>query len=386
MKELPPPLVPPDADLRDFAYMPLDVVRLRDSDLAASVSGEEFRAAVLLWCASWHQIPAGSLPDDDIQLSHLAGFGRVVKEWKKVKSGALHKWTKCSDGRLYHKTVAEKVLDATKSRDVRLWKAECARIRKHNERHKTNLPQPEFDEWLSLQCRGGQGHNVTSDKGGVSQATDSDRHEDTDCGNGVSHAEVTRDIDTQKGREGKGRENLTKKLSVSDPPPPARRPSRTRAEYDALEAALREASGVVDSPNAPGKFSDLSEIIGLIDAGVSLEETILPVLRSKKPKAHMAFSWGFFVDAIRGAHHRRTSAGAGLTPPKAQNPPGKTYAIGYHDIEWTEDFLRERVAGWRERGTWFAENWGPPPDQNGRIKALCAELSIPLDRHSEPAQ
>ena len=48
---LPDPLVPAEVDLRDFAFMPLHVVRLRDSGLTAKASGDEFRAAVLLWCA-----------------------------------------------------------------------------------------------------------------------------------------------------------------------------------------------------------------------------------------------------------------------------------------------------------------------------------------------
>ena len=83
------PLTKPDCDLRDFAFIPLDVVRLRDSDLVALSTGEEFASAVLLWCASWHQVPAASLPDDDIVLSKFAGYGKVVKEWKKVREGAL---------------------------------------------------------------------------------------------------------------------------------------------------------------------------------------------------------------------------------------------------------------------------------------------------------
>lgn len=74
--QLPEPLTPPDCDLRDFAFMPLDVARLRDSDLAIQIEAEEFRAAVLLWCASWHQVPAASLPDDDKALAALAGYGR----------------------------------------------------------------------------------------------------------------------------------------------------------------------------------------------------------------------------------------------------------------------------------------------------------------------
>ena len=113
---MPKPMTGPDVDLRDFSFMPLDVVRLRDSDLAAHSTGEEFRAAVILWCASWHQVPAASLPDDDAVVAKLAGFGRDVKEWLKHKKGALRGWVKCDDGRLYHKTVADKANEAWSSK------------------------------------------------------------------------------------------------------------------------------------------------------------------------------------------------------------------------------------------------------------------------------
>ena len=49
---LPPPLVPAEVDLRDFAFMPLDVLRLRDSDLACVEDAEVFRCSVLSWCVS----------------------------------------------------------------------------------------------------------------------------------------------------------------------------------------------------------------------------------------------------------------------------------------------------------------------------------------------
>ncbi len=130
------PLTPPDCDLRDFPYMPLDVVRLRDSDISAITTGDEFRCAVLLWCASWHQVPAASLPDDDLILSQLAGFGRVVKEWLKVKDGALRGWIKCADGRLYHPTVAEKANEAWESKLAYRRKKEADRLRKSEGRVK----------------------------------------------------------------------------------------------------------------------------------------------------------------------------------------------------------------------------------------------------------
>ena len=91
---LPQPLTPADCDLRDFQYMELDVRRLRDSEFAAGATGEAFRAGVLLWCAAWHQVPAASLPDNDTELANLAGYGRVVKEWKKVREQALNGFVK----------------------------------------------------------------------------------------------------------------------------------------------------------------------------------------------------------------------------------------------------------------------------------------------------
>ncbi len=105
----PAPLVPAEVDLRDFGYMPLDVLRLRDSDLAALATGDEFKAAVLLWCVSWHQVPAASLPDDDRLLARYSGAGAG---WKKVREEALRGFVKCLDGRLYHPTVAEKANEA----------------------------------------------------------------------------------------------------------------------------------------------------------------------------------------------------------------------------------------------------------------------------------
>jgi hypothetical protein len=111
----PVPLVPAEVDLQDFTFMPLDVQRLRDSDLAAAEAPEAFRANVLLWCAAWHQVPAGSIPDNDQWLAKVCGYlsrGRIDPTWKKVRDGALHGWRKCSDGRLYHPVVCEKALEA----------------------------------------------------------------------------------------------------------------------------------------------------------------------------------------------------------------------------------------------------------------------------------
>jgi len=147
--ELPAPLTPPDCNLQGFPFMKMDVQGLRDSDLAIQATGEEFRCALLLWCASWHQIPAASLPDDPRILAMLAGVGRDLKEWKKHEAGALRGWVKCSDGRLYHPEIAEQARKAWASKHEQRHKTECARIKKHNQRHGTRIPYPSLEEFLA---------------------------------------------------------------------------------------------------------------------------------------------------------------------------------------------------------------------------------------------
>ena len=102
------PMVPADCDLRGMPFMPLQVQRLLDSDLFALSTGDEFKAAVALWCKSWGQVPAGSLPNDERVLAHLA----AAKNWKRVREMALRNWILCTDGRLYHALVAQNVLEA----------------------------------------------------------------------------------------------------------------------------------------------------------------------------------------------------------------------------------------------------------------------------------
>lgn len=170
--DLQSPLVPPEVDLRDFGFMPLDVVRLRDSGFAIKATGDEFRCAVLLWCASWHQTPAASLPDDDQELASLCGYGRALREWRKVRDGALRGFVLCSDGRLYHPVVAMKALKAWEAKLARRWRAEIARVKKHNQRHDlkgdAEITVPDFETWKGLGCPRTPTARVQEDDGDLS--------------------------------------------------------------------------------------------------------------------------------------------------------------------------------------------------------------------------
>lgn len=156
----PDPLTPAGCELQDFAFMPLDVARLRDSELAASETPDACWAAVLLWSASWHQVPAGSIPMDDAWIAKAAGYaqrGKIDKAWSKVRAGALRGWVECSDGRLYHPVVAEKACEAWQKKLEQRYRTECGRIKKHNERHKgANVPRPTWDQWIAAGCPQGQ--------------------------------------------------------------------------------------------------------------------------------------------------------------------------------------------------------------------------------------
>ena len=114
--------------------MPLDVAELSRSSLAAKATGDGFRAAVMLWCAAWQQVPAGSLPDDDDELAWLAGFGRDLRSWKRAKQWALHKFELCTDGRFYHPIICEKAMEALPGRLAAIEQKNNTAERKRQER------------------------------------------------------------------------------------------------------------------------------------------------------------------------------------------------------------------------------------------------------------
>jgi len=251
------PLVPAHIDLRDFPYMPLDVVRLRDSDLAAIATGDGFRAAVMIWCAAWHQIPAASLPDDDRMLARLAGYGRDLEAWKAVKDDALRNFVKCDDGRLYHPTIAEKAREAweakVKQRD-RTAAARAARLAAQSNR----------------QCDGAQSSDATAS---VTEP-------------------VASSVTESKGREGKGREETASSPLRSEEAAAAPPPLFDREDF---RRRCEEAAGC-------GELSGF-DLIEAMAKTHDPEARILPVLREKgaalRRKGKKPEGWAYFLPAIR---------------------------------------------------------------------------------------
>lgn len=164
------PPVDNSLDVRSFPHMPLLVSRLLSSDLAVLSTGEEFKAAILLWCTAWHQVPAGSLTDHPKWLAKHSGAG-TVEEWDKVKDAALRGFRKCSDGRLYHSVICELAVNAFATKRVNRKRTEAAiaarnmgrnaqrHIEPDSERHEpTHI---ERDDQRHMQRDGQENGNVT---------------------------------------------------------------------------------------------------------------------------------------------------------------------------------------------------------------------------------
>jgi len=162
------PPVPADADLRDFAFMPLDINRLFGSSFHARASDAEWRAGVTLWLRSFHQVPAGSLPQDDIELCRLAELGRDLRAWGKIKAGAMHGWFLCGDGRFYHATVAEKANEAWRRKSEqrqRTQKARTAALDKRLGRLRSQPDEGRVEPPSTVSAAGSVTDSVTATKG-----------------------------------------------------------------------------------------------------------------------------------------------------------------------------------------------------------------------------
>lgn len=246
MKNAPAPPVPADCDLRGLDYMPLFGNHLFGSEFNAGATDSEWRAAVTLWWAAWNQVPAGSLPDDDVALCRLADLGRDVKAWKKLRARALHGFKPCSDGRLYHSFIVKQALVAW---DKRVKERE----RKAKWRAEKDAKKP------------GQDADVPRDRTGTETGTGTGTERGQD-------ADVPAD---GNGRDGTGRDDEKKKTRSSsaeavaredlppDPWPPDAQPTQAGLACRAMKAA-----GISD-PN-PGH----PDLLALLDAGATHDELV----------------------------------------------------------------------------------------------------------------
>ncbi|TMV86251.1 DUF1376 domain-containing protein [Thioclava sp. BHET1] len=107
-------------------WMPFYIDKFLRSSFVSHALAEGRRAdiatAVLLWSDSFKHDPAGTLPDDDVELARSAGFGADIAAWRAIRDGALYGWEPIDienaeprdKPRLGHPFIAEIVVDMHK--------------------------------------------------------------------------------------------------------------------------------------------------------------------------------------------------------------------------------------------------------------------------------
>ncbi|MEM5294221.1 DUF1376 domain-containing protein [Burkholderia sp. JPY481] len=289
MTDLPNPLTPEDCDLRDFPYMPLDVQRLCDSDLAALESPEACWAALLLWCKAWHQVPTGSLPDDDRVLAKFTGYQRAPEAWMAIREGALRGWIKCSDGRLYHPVVAEKANEGWFAKHRQAHDKLCERVRKRNKIRVDSglvpLEVPELEQWIDM------GRPLEKSLFPSEFSTPSAGNKKCSGGNSGDFHRNGGEIPPEnalKGKEGKGEGEVNPSGSthaIGTPP-------RERAKPAELTVAMRKHS-VESQPGDP-------RVTKAANAGVTVETIEAACIHAKAKKKGQRVTAGYVLSIAEG--------------------------------------------------------------------------------------
>lgn len=342
MSDLPEPFTPADCDLRGLEYMPLFGDRLFGSATWISAKPEAKIAALRLW---WHsyskELPAASLPDDDALLADYAGYGVAVVAWRKIKAAAMRGWVKCSDGRLYHKRVAEIALKSWEGRQE---------SRKHNDRKRK-----EREERSRLFAELSQ-HEVTP-PWNIPTGKLRDLHAKsvtchvtgsvTSPGDMGVTSRVT--VTAREGSEERGDKKET-------PPPPSSGEGRA-AKAHAIKAdwAPRDETRAY----AAKLGFELWEIDA---AATEFREYWL----SRADKTSRRADWDLtFKTRLRD-----------LADDPKQRAKLKLVQRGANTAASTPIDWKRRLALWRDHRDWYPDRWGPRPDEPGYLGPKIEDGSI----------
>lgn len=363
--ERPAPLVPADVDLRDFGFMPLDVRTLLTSSLwiKAKKDPRVAHAAVSLWCECWHQVPAASLPNDDEILAELARCDD--KEWKRIREKALLHFVLCSDGRLYHRHVAAKALEAWDQRGG---------FREAKVNRETR--QQRWRERVREACQQLRDRGITPPAGAsletLTRLLESSQPS-TDASTGASTSPSTVDK-SEIGKTGTGtgtgrnteRGGTPPLLRAPDPEPPAppapapAAPPPASASPGGAACVAMKAAGLPPTELNPSH----PDLLRLLQAGVT-PETFGATAAEGKAKGKARLAW---VLATVEGRLRDAAAKGQAAPPTAASPAGpdpetwsrapescQSMAVqlgidGIRDAEHWPAFQARVIRAWRRNG------------------------------------
>ena len=329
----PKPLVPACVDLTGYGWMPLHGHRLFGSTFNANCSDAEWRAGVTLWWAAWNQVPAASLPDDDTALCRLADLGRDVKGWKKLRMNALHGFVLCSDGRLYHKVLAELAIEAWNRRLKE--RARKDRWRYGIERS-SDVPVTSQGNVSNTQYEASQDTSLERQKtrDGTADRKRQDRTANSESATTIQPVAARTEPAAAGVDEPEFDQAIPENLD--------RRPKA--AEFHAAGKAVLEAMGVAGDPRWTGNYG---RVQAWLTSGADLELDILPTIRralEKRGNQPPIRSLGYFDQAIADTLAKRTGSLPKPSPNGAIADPKPYDPFKFMDPETVARLKREAAA------------------------------------------
>lgn len=136
------PLVPSEVDVSVFPWAPVRLGHIASHRLVLLPDPEPFRAMMLLCAEAWTQKPAMSLPNDDARLAAMAGFGRDVQAWAKIREVVMLDWVLANDDRWYQPEFANWALQAWANKQSAAQFSEKQRQRAKSRAAPERLPSP----------------------------------------------------------------------------------------------------------------------------------------------------------------------------------------------------------------------------------------------------
>lgn len=341
---LPDPLTPPDSDLRGMEWMPLYGHRLFGSDFDITATDAEFRAGLNLWWSAWNQVPAASLPKDEVALCRFAGCGRDTKAWKKIRARAMHAFVECADGRLYHKALAP---FAVESWNRRLKDRERkARLReKAREQHDGTGKGP-----VTERARGADG---TRNDTGTGRGQDAERGRD-------------RTADEMR-RDETGRDATPANDQRRSPGPPPPQAASIETKRKAMEIVERHFPNITNDLRAyPGLTSTQGMIEAWLAEGADPERDVFPAIEGEciklvaKNRPPRGFGW--FAEAVAANKARNDAALPSAAAQSDSDAEAEAKLRALYERKYAETGI------WEERWNW-RDTWGVRPDRRKKAAA-----------------
>lgn len=140
--------IPIGADF-ELEWYTIHITPLMRSSLWRRADHQAIGVSLMMWTAAMREDPIGTLPDDDVELAAITGFGRDVAGWREVRArGVLDKWEPrfCArvggqpeTVRLAHPFLTSVALDAFKRMEKQAAERRRAAERAHMSRIKAHM-------------------------------------------------------------------------------------------------------------------------------------------------------------------------------------------------------------------------------------------------------